>query len=291
MFGGAAAAAKEVPQVSQAYQSLDRRKGKQRRRWTRPPLRFVVLWAAFTFLLSMLYLLRHDILDQPVTPDLIGSTSRENGTVPASSMAYDAQAHAALGNVPFPMHVYAPLLPNAAPITDIAVETCFPLALTLCKPPTTRELDAELGVWVHVPRPLDAEVAATLGSESRALGRVARRFRNLESKYLFYRRSSRAGVRRVVDVQVVRDGEELVYRAGDWHLVPNSLTSSSSGFFRKKSKSSYLRFRTVSSSAGADGSAAGVGKAGVLEQDAITELDVVVSLFPERYRGCLKLTN
>lgn len=289
MFGGVASKGTPTPSALQPYQALDRR-GKQRRRLSRPPLRFVLLWIAFAFVLSMLYILRHDILDQPVTSALMGSTSRANVTLPASSLAYDADAHAAShGNLALPLHIYAPLLPNTAPITDITIETCLPLSNVPCKPPTTPELDAELGVWVHVPRPLNAEVAATLGSERKGMGRFARRFRNLESKYIFYRRSRRAGVRRVVDVQIVREGEELVPH-GDWHFVVNPLTSSVSTFFsRKKKPSFYLRFRTVSSLSNAhsapfapaaerEDEMAGIGRAEpTSEKDAITELDIVVS--------------
>lgn len=191
----------------------------------------------------------------------------------------------------YPLNVYAPLVPNPAPLTEVTVLSCFPLVLKNCKPLTTPEKDARLGPWVRVDRPLDPDTAESRSHETDnwiggGLGDWWNSFMgSFEAKYLFYRRSRRSDVPRVVDLRLVETGSDNRPVGGDfvgWHRVKVDLKSS---FFHilEKTASMHLYFKTVGGTSedkiGAEIYAAGDEAPETSDEglEAITELDVTVS--------------
>jgi hypothetical protein len=229
-----------------------------RRGCRRPPLRFCVLWAAFSFVLLAVYLLRHDVLRQPDAARWIGWQAHERITrphaAPAASelgaLASPADASPeAWGADPqhdfdlsFPLDVYAPLLPNPAPLVDMTVHSCFPLSPAMCMPPSDEATDRRLGRWVRVDRPLDPEAALQLGAGSGG-GVLSKVLGGLESRYIFYRRSRRANVPRVVDLRIVHAGQEAPLEPG-WKVITNDLTTSMQRMLGT-AKSAHLWFRVL----------------------------------------------
>ncbi|PWY98331.1 Metallo-dependent phosphatase [Testicularia cyperi] len=186
-----------------------------------------------------------------------------NGTTQAGNVTDDGGLRPTI-----PLDYYTPLLPNPAPITDITVELCFPLST--CSPKSTPEQDVLLGKWVRVERSLSpsGQKGASAG------GMISSLFGSIEQRYLFYRRSLRDDVQRVVDIQLVEEGEQ--HPQGDgWHRVEKDIRSK---VMRMMSGQKSLRvyFRTVGgSSSGPEQDPFSERAIADSDLDAITELDLV----------------
>ncbi|KAE8270439.1 hypothetical protein A4X09_0g1886 [Tilletia walkeri] len=179
----------------------------------------MALYLTLAFTMFILFALRHDRIT--LEDRLIGWQQYEPVTLsaPLAQEAMTASENSTAIN--FPLDVYMPILPNSAPITDITVKKC--VALLPCFPQTTPDLDAHLGKWVRVERYLDS--SAALGTSSLSWLSM---FFSLEEVYIFYRRSRRSGVQRVVDVRVLEAGEELPSHLGEdggggWKVVETDL--------------------------------------------------------------------
>lgn len=197
----------------------------------------------------------------------------------------------------YPLNVYAPLIPNPVPLTEITVMACFPMMLQNCKPYTTAERDARLGPWVRVDGPLDPDTAQSRSQESGGiLGNIGtggwfnKLLGSFEAKYLFYRRSRRTDVPKVVDLRLVQTGVDKRPIGGDftgWHRVKHDLKSS---FFHisETSAAMHLYYRTIGGTAedriGEETDAtAGGQETSEVNLEPITELDVTVSFAIECY--------
>ncbi|EST09589.1 Phosphoesterase domain protein [Kalmanozyma brasiliensis GHG001] len=190
----------------------------------------VLLTAAFSLLLTCVFYLAHDTvlhnsriigwqaytaidLRKPAhstAGDAVNSTSPPPSTpgVVAGEQYDDA----------YPLDIYAPTLPNPAPITEITVHSCLPL--TACVPPTTPAQDAELGKWVRVDRSLSP--VGQLGNS--AGGMLSNLFGSIEQRFLFYRKSRRRDVQEVVEIKLVEEGQTPPTGEG-WHRVQDGLRS------------------------------------------------------------------
>lgn len=184
---------------------------------------FVLIWAAFVFLLSInFFTLSRE--GQPSRTSRIGWQEFINV---GKSIGYTQAGHSMGDNVDgndaqelssdgqgkvtgpsFPLDVFAPLVPNPVPLTEMTVHSCIPISLSSCKPSSTAAEDAALGPWVLVPRPLDSEAMATSSIGATGItGALSHIFGALGTKYIFYRRSRRRDAPRIVDIKLVEVGE------------------------------------------------------------------------------------
>ncbi|PWN26065.1 Metallo-dependent phosphatase, partial [Jaminaea rosea] len=246
----------------------------------------LILWAAFIFLLSINFLtLSKERLPsksayigwQALTN--IGSTHQNPGGAPGNEEQAAATSQGGAGPG-FPMDVYAPLVPNPAPLTEITVRSCVPIAVSLCHPPTTAAEDARLGPWVLVPRPLDAQAmsSSTIGGGGGLGGAFAKIFGALETKFLFYRRSSREDTQKVVDLRLVETGQDPPTTSEDgWHRVHDDLRSRYMRIWGGSSKMGiHLYYRTVEVKTNEEVATKSKGKVPLAESlDPITELDIM----------------
>lgn len=278
-----------------------------RRLCRRPPCRFCMAWMAFSLLLIFTY--KMSLPKLPPSTRFIGYQAfgilKTQAAIDKVASSHEDLA-SSTGQIPtsndpdgpsYPLNVYAPLLPNNVPLTEITVLPCFPLLLLNCKPISTPEKDARLGPWVRVTPPLDPDTAQSRSQETDSLlgnsmfGSIFNQLvGSFEAKYLFYRRSRRLDVPRVVDLKLVETGVDKKPIGGDfagWHRVKTDLRSS---FFHimEYSASMHLYYRTVG---GTDQDRIGSHAAPPTDlvssveqdsQDAITELDVTVSNSEDR---------
>ncbi|CAO1626573.1 unnamed protein product [Sympodiomycopsis kandeliae] len=207
---------------------------RRRRGCRRPPILFISVWIGVTFLLSINFF----ILSREGQPkrsrwigwqalQSIGSTSgpanlaslhNSNGSLVGDDLA--------VASASFPLDIFAPLVPNPAPLTDVTVQSCFPLSLKNCKPKSTPQEDALLGKWVLVPRALDSETARDASLKDYAVhGALDKLFGVFETRYLFYRRSVRNDVPRVVDLRLVEGGQDAPANGTEagWHRIKHDL--------------------------------------------------------------------
>jgi hypothetical protein len=283
-----------------AYEGQSPRKA--RRCCRRPPLRFSVAWFSFAFLLYFIYRMSlpsfpkstrfidyqaFGLLASPAVQSEAATDPNDLASVPVSSSSTSNTTD----GPSYPLDVYAPLVPNPVPLTEVTVMACFPMVLQNCKPYTTPERDARLGPWVRVDRPLDPDTAQSKSHESGGvLGNLGssnwfnKLLGSFEAKYLFYRRSRRSDVPRVIDLRLVQTGSDKRPIGGDfagWHRVKHDLKSS---FFHISEASSamHLYYRTVGGTAEdkiGEETVLSVGgqETADLNLDPITELDVTVS--------------
>ncbi|EPQ29764.1 uncharacterized protein PFL1_02437 [Pseudozyma flocculosa PF-1] len=245
----------------------------------RMPLRHLVVVGSFTMMLTALFYLAHD--GTPYASRIIGwqaldsivlehdplaaphSVQHEDLGGGGGGKAAGAQAVPDELNLPsFPLDTYAPFLPNPAPLTDIAVESCLPFSA--CQPRTTPDDDARLGKWVRVDRSLDP--TAVFGAASGGI--LGNLFGSIDQRFLFYRKSRRNDVPRVVEVRLVESGVDANPTGPGWHRVKNDLRSKYMRMWAKE-RNMHLYFRTAG---GVDGGADG---AAAHDEEAITELDLV----------------
>ncbi|KAN0059924.1 Phosphatase dcr2 [Thecaphora frezii] len=253
--------------------------------------RRLVLVSSFTLMLTALFYIAHDPV--PFESHLVGWQAFESVVLPdrqppsssssspatnpshhvdAASASFDDGQDAFLPS--FPLDIYAPLLPNPAPITEIAVESCLPFSR--CRPRSTPDDDARLGKWVRVERSLDP--SAQLGASSGGI--LSNLFGTIDQRFLFYRKSRRSDVARVVEIQLVEAGTDENPKGSEgWHRVKNGLRSKYLRTWTKQ-KGLHLYFRTVGGSDAEggggqrEGKGKGEGKSGD-KDEAITELDLV----------------
>lgn len=217
---------------------------KRERLCRRPPARFVLVWIGLTFLLSInFFTLSRE--RQPSRSRWVGwqawqslGVSRKH--VDPLQTSFDglldgqgSSAGSTFGDessqsmdLSFPLDIFAPLVPNPAPLTDVTVESCFPFTLDRCRPRSTPQEDALLGKWVLVPRPLDSETAMSSSLKQAGIhGALDKLFGVFETRYLFYRRSLKNGVPRVVDLKLIEAGDELPNGGLDagWRRVKHDL--------------------------------------------------------------------
>lgn len=200
----------------------------------RPPLRFLLVWIGLTFLLSVnFWTLSKE--RPPARSRYVGwqalqslgyarPVTSSSQTANQSEQAGDAYAAGPLPS--FPLDIFAPLVPNPAPLTDITVKGCFPFSLSSCKPRSTPQEDALLGRWVLVPRPLDSETASTTSMKDSGIGGALDKiFGQFETRYLFYRRSLRKGVPHVVELKLVEGGQDPPSGGTEagWHRIKEDL--------------------------------------------------------------------
>ncbi|KAK0547719.1 Phosphatase dcr2 [Tilletia horrida] len=183
----------------------------------------MALFLTLAFTMFILFALRHDRIT--FEDRLIGwQQYLPISTRPLQALQQQQQQAELQANstaVTFPLDLYLPLMPNTAPLTDITVRKC--VALLPCIPPTTPDLDAQLGKWVRVERYLDS--SAAIGTSS--LSWLSSFFR-IEETYIYYRRSRLPHVPRVVDVRVLEAGQELPSHLPDdgasgWKIVETDL--------------------------------------------------------------------
>lgn len=220
----------------------------------RPPLRFCIAWICLCLLLSFLYLLAHP--EVPTSTRFIGFQQYDSVVPPRTS---DVQTDSAVvtsqgGNIgpSYPLDVYAPLVHNPVPLTEITVQACFPLWISKCKPLTTPEKDARLGPWVLVDRPLDPATAASRSKKDFDFKSVSgdlfgKLMASFETKFIFYRRSRRTDVPRIVDLKIVETGSDNRPIGGDlagWHRVKNDLRTTIAGY-KSSSRPLHLYYRTI----------------------------------------------
>lgn len=216
------------------------------RRWLkRPSCGFLTIWLCFVFFLTILWTLfskerqptsggaewigwqayedvggsKYDFSSSPIDDATIESTTTTTTTTTATGGAIAGPA--------FPLDIFAPLVPNPSPLTEITVENCTPLRLKTCHPPTTPEEDALLGKWVLMPRPLDSEIAQSLNwGETGAMGSALDKiFGALDTRYFFYRRSRRNDVPRIIDLRLVEVGGQAPTGGEEegWYRVKHDL--------------------------------------------------------------------
>ncbi|PWN47105.1 hypothetical protein IE53DRAFT_270919 [Violaceomyces palustris] len=196
------------------------------------PFRAVVLLGCMTFFLTSLFYLAHDFI--PASSRLIGWQANQfvyqpksktagsapqtlPGAPPSPSPNSNFASELDQTNLPsYPLDAYAPLLANPAPLTEIAVKSCLPL--TSCSPKSTQQQDTLLGKWVKVDRALDPSVA--FGESSG--GVIAGLFSTFEQRHIFYRKSMRLDVPRVVEIKLVETGQPKPKGVG-WHRAKNNL--------------------------------------------------------------------
>lgn len=199
------------PRPPQTYHMQERyAQHKRKSRWCkRPPLRFTLIWAAFVFVLTVLYKVHHDTIRQPLSGYKVGwqahdkisvrpgvkstaqADAQQSGQAPSgatSQEAWDSEALDPTLDPSFPLDAYAPLLPNPAPITDITVESCSLISLGPCLPRSSQLKEANLGRWVRVDRPLGADSAAQKGRGAMGGGVFDKLFGNIEVSGLSARR-------------------------------------------------------------------------------------------------------
>lgn len=197
----------------------------------------------------------------------------------------------------FPLDIYAPLVPNPAPLTELAVENCSPLRLSHCFPTSTPEDEAKYGKWVLMPRPLNPDVARVMSYKGGALkrglvsGPVSSLFGLLDSRYVFYRRSRRMDVPRIVDVKLVEPGHEaLALVAEGWRRIDNDLRSKYMKLFENQD-SLHLYYKTEEAQGGTASPSTAAARAS--QQEPLTEMEIVVSfiLCPFFSAGNLALSD
>lgn len=266
----------------------------------RPPMRFCITWAGFVFLLTWTCLLYrptippstryvgYQAFDILASPHNIAKPQEEiNEASEGQGTPSGAAATPVTYGPTFPNDIYAPLVPNTFPLTEITVHQCFRFGFEACRPPSTAAKDARLGPWVRVDRPLDSESEV---NESKDKGNTlgggvfGNIFGSLESRYLFYRRSKRTSdVPNVVEVRLVELGTDQNPKGGEWagwHRVKTDLCSHYMRIFMQMPPL-HLYFRTVG---GTDEDRVGIEAGEYHEpstpgnaaaQRPITELDVV----------------
>lgn len=284
------------------YAYDDHSSGRARRMCRRPPCRFCLGWITFILLLTFIY--EMSLPSYPSSSRLIGYQEYATVTTPKKQVNVDTSTNqspdllqsispdvSTVDGPTYPLNVYAPLVPNPAPLTEITVLSCFPMLLTNCKPATTPEKDARLGPWVRVDRPLDPDTAESKSHETDdwiggGIGGWWNTFLgSFEAKYLFYRRSRRSDVPRVVDLRLVETGSDSRPIGGDfvgWHRVKVDLKSS---FFHimEKTAAMHLYYKAVGGTSedkiGAETFVTGDEGPETSDDglEAITELDVTVS--------------
>jgi hypothetical protein len=227
-----------------------------------------------------------------------------------STASLNASTSAIADGPTYPLNVYSPLVPNPVPLTEITIMACFPLLLQKCKPLTTVEKDARLGPWVRIDRPLDPDTAQSRSQESGGGifdklgtgGWFNKLMGSFEAKYIFYRRSRRSDVPKVIDLKLVETGSDKKPSVGDfagWHRIKMDLKSS---FFRvsQKSASMHLYYRTTGGTAEDRIGEETVASAGGEEEstgeslEPITELDITVSWmngWDVKYFECIGLNS
>lgn len=266
----------------------------------RLPARFCCAWVCLALLLSFLFFMSHP---SPLSSSrLIGMQAfdRVGNTNGAATQNFDstsqnnADASSLGGTAPaYPLDVYAPQVPNPIPLTEITVYSCFPLLLSNCKPLSTPEKDARLGPWVLVDRPLDADTAASRSKKSGEFGIPSLDFlgqlmASFETKFIFYRRSRRSDVPKIVDLRLVQTGADNRPVGGDyagWHRVKEDMRST---FLAASSKKMpvHLYYRTVGGTAqDKDGEEGMVPETlssddQALNSEPITEIDVLYGTGP-----------
>lgn len=266
----------------------------------RLPARFCCAWVCFALLLSFVSYMSHP---SPLSSSrLLGLQAFDSirNPTPASGQAVDstvqnnADTSAFVSTAPsYPLDVYAPQVPNPVPLTEITVHSCFPLLLRNCKPLTTPEKDARLGPWVLVDRPLDADTATARSKKTGEFGIPSLDFlgqlmASFETKYIFYRRSRRSDVPKIVDLRLVQTGADNRPVGGDyagWHRVSEDMRSTFLAAASKKMPV-HLYYRTVGGTAqdkdGQEGMAPEILSATdqALNSDPITEVDVIYGTGP-----------
>jgi hypothetical protein len=283
-----------------AWYAYDDNTGHRKKRLCRrPPCRFCLAWV--TFILLLTFMCDMSVPSLPSWSRHIGYQEYEvlkDGSKPATTdqtidLASNKSTSPVLTDGPvFPLNVYAPLLPNPVPLTEITVLSCYPIMLLKCKPPTTPEKDARLGSWVMVDRSLDPDTAESRSHETGGdwLNVGATSWWNkfvgsFQAKYLFYRRSRRSDVPRVIDLRLVETGGDNRPVGGDfngWHRIKLDLKSS---FFHisEKAAAMHLYYRTTGGTAEdkiGEESFADIGSSQHTSEEGlepITELDVTVS--------------
>lgn len=245
----------------------------------------VLLTAGFSVLLTCVFYLAHDgilhnsriigwqaysIIDlRPVSSP--SSTSPISDAVKGSadgSTLPSGSSDTSIYDDIFPLDIFAPTLPNPAPITEITVYSCLPL--TKCQPPSTPTEDALLGKWVQVDRSLSP--AGQLGASAK--GMLNNLFSNIEQRFIFYRKSRRHDVQNVVELKLVEEGQTPPSGGDDWHRIKTGLRSKVVRLMAGE-KAMHLYYRTASSTQLAQ------EKVGFWKEkrqggmDPITELDLV----------------
>ncbi|TKY84643.1 hypothetical protein EX895_006545 [Sporisorium graminicola] len=211
----------------------------------------VLLTAGFSLLLTCVFYLAHDgILHnsriigwQAFTAiDLRPSTSQSSkpatSVTDAVNSTGSSHADAQQYDDVYPLDLYAPTLPNPAPLTEVTVHSCLPL--TKCQPKTTPAEDALLGKWVQVERSLSP--VGQLGTS--AGGMLANLFGSIEQRYIFYRRSRRRDVQNVVDLTLVEEGQTPPSGGEGWHRIKQGLRSKVVRMMSGE-KSLHLYYRTI----------------------------------------------
>ncbi|SAM83466.1 related to DCR2-dosage-dependent cell cycle regulator [Ustilago bromivora] len=235
----------------------------------------LLLTASFTLLLTSVFYLAHDTVlsnsriigwQAYTSIDLRKSSSPSTSSSPQSSVTSISPSSEQYDDI-FPLDLYAPLLPNPSPLTEITVHSCLPLAS--CSPKTTPAEDALLGKWVKVDRSLSptGQYGASAG------GMLGNLFGSIEQRYIFYRRSRRRDVRNVVELKLVEEGETPPTPGGDegWHRIKTGLRSKTVRLISGE-KALHLYYRTVSP-AQRQAQSSGLWKRKAAE--AVTELDLV----------------
>ncbi|CAO1622477.1 unnamed protein product [Jaminaea pallidilutea] len=258
----------------------------------RPPVVFVVIWAAFTFLLCANFFIFAKERAPEASSSYIGwqaflgtgDSQSASGTLDELAVAggnttsYSSDTGAALAPS-FPLDVYAPLVPNPIPLTEVTVHRCLPGRLRSCKPPTTASEDAKLGPWTLVPRPLDGGVMSTYRLGASGLGgAMSKIFGALDTKYLFYRRSRRKGVQSIIDLKLIEVGQDAPTETqAGWYRVKQDLRASYMRMWQGR-KGMHLYYRLSKESAdddGEDGHWERQLQGQPFLDEAITELDII----------------
>ncbi|KIS68529.1 uncharacterized protein UMAG_03616 [Mycosarcoma maydis] len=236
----------------------------------------VLLTAGFSLLLTCVFYLAHDTVLhnsriigwQAYTAIDLRPSSKSASAVTDAVANTAADMVGQLYDDMFPLDVFAPLLPNPAPITEIAVKGCLPL--TKCQPKTSPADDALLGKWVKVDRSLSP--AGQLGAS--AGGILKNLFGSIEQRYLFYRKSRRRDVQSVVELRLVEEGQTPPRGDDGWHRVKNNLRSKVVRMMSGQ-KGLHLYYRAILPAQRVQEKLESWSRDGNIAMDAITELDLV----------------
>lgn len=240
----------------------------------------LLLTAGFSLLLTSVFYLAHDTVLS--NSRIIGWQAytaidlRPSSSTPSSSSSSSSSPQISISDAAaeqyddiFPLDIYAPLLPNPAPLTEITVHSCLPLSK--CSPKTTPAEDALLGKWVQVDRSLSpaGQFSASAG------GMLGNLFASIEQRYIFYRRSRRRDVQNVVELKLVERGETPPTAGGNkgWHRVKTGLRSKTVRLM-SGDKALHLYYRTITP-AQRQAQTSGLWKKEEGKGESITELDLI----------------
>lgn len=195
----------------------------------------------------------------PTTQSNQGVQSSQHENLESSATSTQPAAPAAPA---FPPDRYLPLLPNKAPLVDLAVQVCY-FGLPCEPPPQKEDAHGLFGPWVRVNRHVDSILAesegrvnvrtandpaaytapggssvfGTLGSlfpisvTGHAGGGALNQLTSLfEQKWIFYRRSKvgpELSPQRIVDIRLVQQGDDAdsLKRERGWRRIKRDLRS------------------------------------------------------------------